>query len=119
MLVLDPGPRSVHQARTEAQTVCARRGFDAERCAAVALVVSELVGNAVRHARAPVHLDLTLDGADLLIVVQDSDEHPPDPRATCPPADRESGRGMFLVEQMSRCWGWQPLPGGKQVWARL
>jgi anti-sigma regulatory factor (Ser/Thr protein kinase) len=66
--VLGPGPRSVHQARSEAQAVCVQGGFDAERCAAVALVVSELVGNAVRHARAPVSLDLVLDGEDLLVL---------------------------------------------------
>lgn len=60
-----------------------------------------------------------VDGEDLVVLVQDGDTHPPDQRPVCPPLGREGGRGMFLVDQMSRSWGWQPLVDGKQIWARL
>ena len=34
-------------------------------------------------------------------------------------ADSESGRGLLLVESLSRDWGSYPKAGGKVVWARI
>lgn len=119
MLALDLNPRSVQIARAEAHALCLRQGVDQERSAAVAVVVSELVGNAIRHAQPPVTFDLVVDDEGLLVVVDDGDERPPDTRPALPPQDREGGRGMFLIATLARCWGWQPLSCGKRVWARL
>jgi hypothetical protein len=34
--------------------------------------------------------------------------------------DDEGGRGLFVVEAMSACWGvWRPVAGGKVVYAEL
>ncbi|MFI1394046.1 ATP-binding protein [Streptomyces sp. NPDC020681] len=103
----------------------------------VALVVSELVTNALRHAlpedapreiqEPPVRLHLMRWTNRLVCAVRDpSHESPgasvdsdgapfPDPCGTA-----ESGRGLFLVDSFSDSWGWHPLAGslhGKVVWA--
>lgn len=40
--------------------------------------------------------------------------------AVLPPGDRESGRGLFLVECLATRWGWEPRnPIGKTVWAEV
>ncbi|MFG2285114.1 ATP-binding protein [Streptomyces sp. NPDC048595] len=94
----------------------------------VALVVSELVTNALRHAilAAPEHtgaapparLHLMRWSQRLICAVRDpSDDSPIAGEADS--AD-ESGRGLYLVESFSDSWGWHPLSGvthGKIVWA--
>ncbi|AEM88221.1 ATP-binding protein [Streptomyces violaceusniger] len=95
----------------------------------VALVVSELVTNALRHAlpgtaatagepERPVRLHLMRGPSRLVCAVRDPSEvGPVTGEAGC---GEESGRGLHLVESFTDGWGWQPLPGtprGKIVWA--
>ncbi len=70
------------------------------------LLVSELVGNAVRHARTDEsRLELRLEAAGtwLRIEVSDGDPRPPRPRA--PAGLEESGFGFVLVEALADKWG--------------
>jgi hypothetical protein len=60
---------------------------------------------------------VNLDGADLLVFVDDA--NPEGPVRTERPDDAESGRGLGLVEALSKAWGWTRTAGGKRVWARL
>ncbi|WP_413808713.1 ATP-binding protein [Streptomyces sp. OE57] len=94
----------------------------------VALVVSELVTNALRHALSgtaaagaperPVRLHLMRGPSRLVCAVRDPSEvGPVSGEAGC---GEESGRGLQLVESFTDGWGWQPLAGaprGKIVWA--
>lgn len=86
------------------------------------LVLSELVTNAVVHARVPkgrriaIRFELVCD--HLRMEVHDaSSERPVIRRSTC--ADHVSGRGLCLVEALSAEWGCTPRPEGigKIVWA--
>jgi anti-sigma regulatory factor (Ser/Thr protein kinase) len=83
------------------------------------LLVSELVTNAVRHARdtGAITLELHEESNQLRVEVQDTDPHWPAPRT---PADRdESGFGLVLVDALADQWGVRPTPAGKAVWAEL
>jgi len=119
VLALTPSPQFLDAARANARAVSDQHGFDEERSGDLAVVVSELVGNALRHARPPVHFDLLVDGDEIVVVVEDADLREPDDGTACASPDQEGGRGMFLVSVLSRSWGWTPLPGGKRVWARV
>ncbi len=85
------------------------------------LVVSELVTNAITHAHPPYgHLIATrferlADG--VRIEVHDAGDGTPEPRDA--PAEEESGRGLGLVEALTRgAWGVTDRDGpGKVVWA--
>jgi len=83
----------------------------------VQLLVSELVTNAVVHARSDVQVAVRLLGDALRIEVVD--QVPPAPaslEASAPTEDAESGRGLLLVETMASAWGVEPIDGGKSVW---
>lgn len=67
---------------------------------------------------APIKLSLVRQGAFVVVIVSDPSEDDPKQR----PADDvcENGRGLHVIEALSRAWGWTPLPGtGKAVWAAL
>ncbi|MGW0548436.1 ATP-binding protein [Streptomyces altiplanensis] len=101
-----------------------------ERFDDVALVVSELVTNALRHALPadvprtdeqdpPVRLHLMRWTSRLVCAVRDPSDESPVTRET-DDFSAESGRGLFLVDSFSDSWGWHPLagrPSGKVVWA--
>lgn len=104
-------------------------GWDlAERFDDVALVVSELVTNALRHALpaesprtedAPVRLHLMRWTSRLVCAVRDPSQQAPSAGESGDFA-AESGRGLFLVDSFADSWGWHPLAGtlrGKVVWA--
>jgi hypothetical protein len=90
------------------------------------VIISELVTNAVRHglpgyaavADMPIKLTLVRQGRFVVCIVSDPSDQNPKIR----PADDacENGRGLHVIEALSRVWGWTPLPGaGKAVWAAL
>lgn len=83
----------------------------------IALVVSEMVTNAVRHGRAPVVLELETAADAVVIAVDDASPLPPRRREADEQA--EGGRGLQLVELLSSEHGVRPQPPGKTVWARL
>jgi anti-sigma regulatory factor (Ser/Thr protein kinase) len=83
------------------------------------LVVSELVTNSIRHAQTINELTLSLAQKRLRIAVHDLSDGSPEPTRQLD-ADALDGRGLFLVEVMSRAWGVFPSPlSGKTVWAIL
>ena len=83
-----------------------------------ALVLSELVGNAVRYGHGEtVRVALQRDGATLHIAVDDGSAALPVPREV--DWDAEGGRGLLIVEALSRRWGTSPREIGKTVWAEV
>jgi anti-sigma regulatory factor (Ser/Thr protein kinase) len=86
---------------------------------AATLLVSEMVSNAVRHARGGLVLGLGLEASDswLRIEVVDADPVLPTPRT--PDALDESGFGFVLIEALADKWGVRSTGDGKAVWAEL
>ena len=84
----------------------------------VLLVVSELVGNAVRHGRPPVGLRLRKAGQGVRVDVHDEGAGAPEGAAV--DGDAESGRGLLLVDAVAAESGVERIDGdGKVVWARV
>ncbi len=91
------------------------RGQQAE---VAALLLTELVSNAVRHAGGEIVVRASLRGPVLMAEVSDGSERAP--RVTGERrSDTESGRGMLLIDQLADRWGVEPLPTGKRVWFEL
>ena len=78
------------------------------------LVVSELVTNAIRHAKTPIQLRLIRDRT-LICEVSDGSSTAPHLRRACP--FDEGGRGLLLVSQLAQRWGCRQTPHGKVIWA--
>lgn len=82
----------------------------------VRLVVSELAGNAVRHANSP--FTVSLGRADRAVSVSVQDGSPGTPALLVPELLDTAGRGVFIVDLVSDDWGVTHAPGGgKSVWA--
>ncbi|MBI0293691.1 SpoIIE family protein phosphatase [Streptomyces sp. PRKS01-29] len=77
------------------------------------LVVSELLGNAIRHAVGPVRLRLLRNRALICEVADGSTTAPHLRRAA---TTDEGGRGLFLVAQMVQRWGTRYTSQGKIIW---
>ncbi|MFF7467522.1 SpoIIE family protein phosphatase [Streptomyces sp. NPDC008092] len=78
------------------------------------LIVSELVTNAVRHSTGPIGLRLIQHQVLTCEVFDTNDCFPHQHHAH---AGEENGRGLFLVDRLSRRWDSRPVSGGKVVWA--
>jgi anti-sigma regulatory factor (Ser/Thr protein kinase) len=116
-------PGAVPCARLHTRQVAWEWGL-AEQSQDAALIVSELVTNAVAAAQAmqpvwPVRLWLLSDASQIAILVWDPSQQPP--VRTQADAFAESGRGLLLVETISHRWGWYPAGDtmGKVIWAVL
>ncbi|MEU7866509.1 STAS domain-containing protein [Dactylosporangium sp. NPDC049140] len=80
-----------------------------------ALIVTELVANAVEHAGTPIGVRVALRTRHLHVAVRDESPLPLERSAD----DEEPGRGLLIVEGMSSAWGCVHTAGGKVVWATL
>ncbi|WP_171115791.1 MULTISPECIES: SpoIIE family protein phosphatase [unclassified Streptomyces] len=77
------------------------------------LIVSELVTNAVRHAKGPLHLRLIRDST---LVCEVADRAHTAPHLRHSAADDEGGRGLFIVAQLVLRWGTRYSRDGKSIW---
>ncbi|MEU7236722.1 SpoIIE family protein phosphatase [Streptomyces chrestomyceticus] len=81
------------------------------------LLSSELMTNAVRHARGPLTLRVWYSARELGVEVVDGST--PRPRARLADTAEENGRGLMLVEALADAWGTRPGAVGKTVWFTL
>jgi anti-sigma regulatory factor (Ser/Thr protein kinase) len=81
------------------------------------LCVSELVTNAVQAGCSAISLRLRIDQDVVRISIIDDASGHPTPRAAGP--NDPTGRGLRLVEALTRRWGVDPAASGKEVWAEI
>ncbi|WP_225320490.1 ATP-binding protein [Streptomyces luteolifulvus] len=118
---------SVRWARSHTRDVLHAWQLPGEHIDTAQLVVSELVTNAVRHDSGQrnstdeprVTLTLHCEPAQLIVLVGDGNPNPPVSNGAVPLA-AEGGRGLFIVEAVSKEWSYYfPPTGGKVVWCIL
>jgi anti-sigma regulatory factor (Ser/Thr protein kinase) len=84
----------------------------------VELLTSEVVTNAVVHARAPFVVELEDQGDGVLVAVEDPDTALPR-RIDASPSSI-GGRGLVIISALATDWGVDPVPGrGKRVWFKV
>ncbi|MER6462222.1 SpoIIE family protein phosphatase [Streptomyces sp. NPDC001228] len=108
-----PGdPAAVREARALANRQLDAWGLDDLRFA-TELIVSELVTNAIRYGTAPIRLRLIRHHVLTCEVLDGSSTSP---RLRHARTTDEGGRGLFLVAQASRRWGYRYTGSGKSIW---
>lgn len=112
-LDLPSDPAAVSGARRFAADTLGAWGLD-DLSFTTELIVSELVTNAIRYGKPPVHLRLVLDSA-LTCEVFDSNGTAPHMRRAR--TFDEGGRGLLLVAQFAERWGTRQGREGKTIWA--
>lgn len=117
VLSLTAGPEIVPAARRFVRQCLSDWRLHADLSSDAAVLVSELVTNALRHGPPPVYLDVSLSRERLRIAVADSSLSRP--RTLVPESFAESGRGLALLEAMAAAWGTDFQPPGKWVWCEL
>ena len=110
---------SVAEARHRTLAWLFRSTVGQQAADAAALIVSELVTNAIVHSGSEfVSCVLRLGGGLLRIEVTDQGISSEEPTVRDPADDDVSGRGLLLVNAVSDRWGVSPaIPAGRTVWA--
>ncbi|MFJ5734718.1 ATP-binding protein [Streptomyces microflavus] len=105
-----PDPIRVPDMRRTTESFMRRSGISGSVVGDVALAVTELVTNAIRHGDGAVLLSVSAAGGELRVSVTDQS---PD-RAELRHADIEdvSGRGLLLVAAFAHSWG----SSGEETW---
>ena len=117
-LVLPGDATAPGRARAFLRGVAVEWDVDEELVQDAAMVLTELVANAVDHARTGSTLSLGMTHDGLCIAVRDASPGPvPRPAPINPTAPR--GRGLQMVDALTTAWGVTLHPGGKTVWAVL
>jgi hypothetical protein len=114
---LRPGPSSPAVARRFLNERSAAWSLPEPVGEQLVLVGSELVTNAVLHARTQLTLTLELRTDRVRVSVRDHSSAPVALRHYGP--DALTGRGLGVIATVSRAWGVEPARGGKVIWAEL
>ncbi len=108
------GPRAARAFLSDALV-----DWDQERHADIAaLLVSELVTNAIVHARSPVGLRVAMVESTIRVEINDESREAPRILASSPA--EPGGYGLPLVNSLAHQWGYEVLQeDGKRVWFEL
>ncbi|MFJ8746708.1 ATP-binding protein [Embleya sp. NPDC127516] len=92
------------------------RGWPPDRADDVVQIVSELVGNALRHTRGEAKLNLspTLDGVEIAV-----GDHARDRLVLQRPANGDGGYGLRLLDMLTTTWTVEQHGAGKHILARI
>lgn len=78
------------------------------------LLVSEIVTNAIEHGGSGGVVSIEALPAGIRVEVTDHSGRLPELRHPTP--EEPTGRGLAIVDRLSRWWGVEPTPHGKTVW---
>jgi anti-sigma regulatory factor (Ser/Thr protein kinase) len=143
-LALEPTPRAAGEARRFVAATCDRWGVVGV-VEVLCLAVSELVTNALLHARTRIEVELCIAHGALEVCVSDHDPRPPVLRpmradlladldavsALGPDVDERhamrvgasgsvaAGRGLLIIDALADEWGVSERADGKEVWLTI
>lgn len=116
-------PRSAGRARALLRPLLVEWAIGGEAADTAELLLSELMSNAVRHARSPAGRQIGVriaryDGY-LRVEVADANSARPEPRQAG--SGDEEGRGLAIIAALAARWGCCPRPHGigKATWAEV
>ncbi|MEB8342691.1 ATP-binding protein [Streptomyces endophyticus] len=118
-------PRSACAARRFVRDGARAWGLPDEAADAMEAVTGELAANAIGHGQGPLLTVAVGCRRDIVtVVVADegggtSEDLPWRPVDTVASAEEESGRGLLIVQGLSKRWGCRPTTGGLSVWAEI
>jgi signal transduction histidine kinase len=116
-LRIDRSPKAAARARRSLATL--RGDLDASLMETLRLLVTELVTNSVRHARADTVLLRVLVGRSA-VRTEVTDAGPGfDPAEVGSLSSDRTGWGLFLVERLATRWGVHRNGEGTRVWFEL
>ena len=107
-------PTSVGSARRFVRDVLMTRQVDEDVVETAMLLTSEVVTNALVHARSGPTLVVRLGGDHVRVEVHDHSPAVPVRRGG--ELEAATGLGMTIVEELARDWGVEHVPKGKRVW---
>ncbi|HJT02013.1 MAG TPA: ATP-binding protein [Pseudonocardiaceae bacterium] len=110
-------PSAAAAGRQLVRDACADWSLPHECRETAELVATELVTNAVEHARSSSQLTVTYTGAVLHVSVRDYSASIPRPRPI--DIDARRGRGLHLVAALAQNWSVDRHQDGKTIWASL
>jgi Histidine kinase-like ATPase domain len=116
-LLLPAVPGAVRLSRRLVRDLCDLVGL-ADVADVAQLLAGEILTNVVLHTRTPL-LQLAADVSGGTLRVSVSDSNPELPIVDQPSEKEARGRGMMLVNALSKEWGVAQRPGGKLVWFTL
>ncbi|MEW1956678.1 ATP-binding protein [Kineococcus sp. NPDC059986] len=116
-LDLERDRRAVARARAFVRDHCAQSQVAEGVCDTAVLLVSELVTNAVEHARSRVRLAVAVSTRRVHVEV--GDQNAALPAVRHPDAAAVHGRGMAIVDGLAEDWGVRPDGRGKTIWFDL
>jgi serine/threonine-protein kinase RsbW len=121
-LAVPHSPDSAGVVRRTVVSELRARGIDEQLVGDAAVIVSELVGNAIRHGRplpdGTLHAGWNVNRRMLHVEVQDGGGGPPDV-IELPDEYAVGGRGLMIIEALSHSWGVRPADGGTSVWVEM
>jgi anti-sigma regulatory factor (Ser/Thr protein kinase) len=112
-----PERSAASHARRYVREIGASWGLNAEDIADLELLASELVTNAVLHARSGARLTMEDRGDRVRVTISDASRVRPRRRDYGP--DAITGRGIVIVDRLSHDWGVDIDGDGKRVWFEL
>jgi anti-sigma regulatory factor (Ser/Thr protein kinase) len=113
-LSLPADPEAAPIARAAARRQLKVWGVDEETAFTNEIIVSELVGNAVRYGAPPLQLRLIFDR---MLTCEVSDGATSAPHVKHARTIDETGRGLFIISSLADQWGTRYWERGKTVWA--
>lgn len=115
-LELSADPTSVGAGRRFVRATLLQWGLE-DLVDTATLLVSELLTNAVLHARTAPEIVVRNEDNGVRVEVLDGSQRLPVAKGYG--VDAATGRGLILLEQLSAAWGAEARGGGKAVWFEL